>query len=104
MHFDMIKLKISFIADVLIDYTQRDQKLLCVMKKFMSQIELSPVTDFRYETKVGFLFMVGEATQLPCWFLGTTITDPKAKHGGLVALPVFSVLVEDPPPRNMNTF
>ena len=60
MHFDMIKLKISFVADVLNDYTQRDQKLLCVMKKIMSQIELSPVTDFRHETKVGFLFMVGE--------------------------------------------
>lgn len=35
MHFDMIKLKISFIADVLIDYTQRDQKV-CHEKNYVT--------------------------------------------------------------------
>lgn len=71
-----------------------DIRNYCVMKKIMSQIELSPATDFRYETKVGFLFMVGEARFL--W--GPPSLTPKAKHRGLMALPVFKVLVEDPPP------
>lgn len=53
------------------------------MKKIMSQIELSPVTDFRHGTKVGFLFMVGEAAQLALLVsLGTTVTDPQSKTQG----------------------
>lgn len=50
--------------DVLIYCTWRGQKLLCIMKKIMSQVKPSLVTDVRYETKVGFLFIVGEATGL----------------------------------------
>lgn len=59
----MIKLKISFIANALIYYTWMGQKLSC-NEKLMSQIKSNPVTDFRYETKVGFSFIVGEAIPL----------------------------------------
>lgn len=74
------------------------------MKKIMSQIELSPVTDFRYETKVGFWFMVGEATQLALLVsLGTTTTDPKANTGS-GGTSRFQCASGDSPARDMNAF
>lgn len=39
----------------------RSEIIVC-NEKIMSQIKPSSVTDFRYETKVGFSFIVGEAT------------------------------------------
>lgn len=76
----------------------------CVMKKIMSQIELSPVTDFRYETKVGFLFMVGEATQLALLVSLGTITDPQSKAQGSDGTSCFQSASGRSPTRNMNTF
>lgn len=47
----------------------------------MSQIKPSPVTDFRYETKVGFLFTVGRRHDWPHYLvpLEATIADPQSK-------------------------
>lgn len=39
-------------------------EIIMCNEKLMSQIKPNPVTDFRYETKVGFSFIVGEAIPL----------------------------------------
>lgn len=56
-----MKLKILD-ANALICSTWIGQKLLCIMKKIMSQIKPSLVPEFRYEIKVGISLIVGEAT------------------------------------------
>lgn len=57
-------------------------------EKIMSQVELSPITDFLYETKVGFSFIVGEVTPLTL----------QSKTEGWWHFPGFDVPVTDPPP------
>lgn len=63
LNYDGIKLKTFHCRYSNLLYTDRSE-IIVLNKKSMSQMKASPVTDFRYETKVGFSFIVGGARPL----------------------------------------
>lgn len=68
-----------------------DRSEIVYNEKIVSQIKPIPITDFRYETKMGFSFTVAGGR----W--GHT-TGPQIIIEGWRHFPFFGVTVADPPP------